>query len=86
MSTAMPYRSHAIAVITALASALSSLGPAMAGPKPAATVIRINGSSTLLPFSQAAIRAFAARAKGSGRAVQRAWNWDQRWVARVLQR
>jgi len=66
MSTAMPYRSHAIAVITALASALSSLGPAMAGPKPAATVIRINGSSTLLPFSQAAIRAFAARAKAQG--------------------
>ena len=66
MRIAMAFRSGTTGTIAALAIALTGLGPALAERKPTATVISINGSSTLLPFTQAAIRAFAVKARAQG--------------------
>jgi phosphate transport system substrate-binding protein len=66
MSIAMAFRSGTTGGIATLALGLISIGPLLAGPKPAATVISVNGSSTLLPFTQVAIQAFAAKAKAQG--------------------
>jgi phosphate transport system substrate-binding protein len=45
---------------------LITLSPAQAGRQAAPITFRIAGSSTLLPFTQAAIRAFAVTAKAQG--------------------
>lgn len=62
----MAFRSGTTCSVATLALALITLSPALAERKPTATVFSINGSSTLLPFTQAAIRAFAGKAKAQG--------------------
>lgn len=68
MSFAMTFRSGTACGIAALALGLIGLSPAMADRKAVPTTVSINGSSTLLPFTQAAIRNFAATARAKGTA------------------
>ncbi len=68
MSFGVTFRSGTACIITVFALGLISLSPAQAGHQAIPIAFRINGSSTLLPFTQAAIRAFAGTAKAQGAA------------------
>ena len=69
MIVAMVIRSGPVSGVVALLISLAAIPPlstALAGDQPASRIIAINGSSTLLPFTQAAIRSFAPRARAAG--------------------
>lgn len=62
----MAYRNAATTAILVCTAGLTTLSPASAGRISKPDVIQINGSSTMLPFTQAAISAFADKAAAQG--------------------
>lgn len=62
----MAFRNAATTAILVCTAGLTTLNPASAGRVGKLDVIQINGSSTVLPFTQAAIGAFADKAAAQG--------------------